>query len=272
MNFHKGWKLRKISSLFVLFFLIFSATAITRGEKIKVGENKWVEGAYAKYQLTYTTINKTDKPHTEEKTGELEFHVLDKRVEVTIHVPPKLFKSVKFELKNGSIYYHGKHVVLPFFYRGEKTVAFYDNEYENITRMIKSSASLRSGIVHGRPTLYTTTEVIRCINGTVTNLGSNSYIFGATTGLLFHGIVGYSILLNRLFNLSVEFADFAISDTNIELGRENKGALLTYYLYITCPVIVIIAIFVIFAYLYRRNYRRHYNAGYSNKRPGKKVR
>ncbi len=94
--------------------------------------------------------------------------------------------------------------------------------------------------------------------------------------MLFGGVLGYSILLQKIFNIGqppyVELIKLSLSDTNIQLSSVNKGGLIAYYSFIIIPILVIAAVFGLFVYLYKRSHRRKVNERDYRQRHRKKLR
>ncbi len=264
--------LKKSLVIFLFSIFIFSAIPIGHAETtqtIKIGKKKWVNGIYAQYTLQFQVFNETARKE-ENFDGKVEFHVWENKVVVEVLVPKVYHKTINFDIKNGKTYYNGNIVVLPFFYTGNKVISYYNENYENITKIVESSMNLHSGIVYGRPCYQASVNVIYWYNASVVK-NFNIYDFDKSTGLLFGGVLGYSILLQKIFNIGqppyVELIKLSLSDTNIQLSSVNKGGLLAYYSFFVIPIIIIVAVFGVFVYLYKRSHRRkEYERDYRQRR------
>ncbi len=262
----KSKSITKILTVFIFFIIIFSFPVFANEEKIKVGKQMWIDGIYAKYSLKYTLV-KSDKTIS----GNLEFHVVGSKLFVEIYGSEISHKVLKLDVKDDQTYYNGERVVLPFFYKGVQ-ISYYDGEYIKATEIRNITMVTQKGILHGRQALYVEAEAVYREDNKTQSI-QNVYEFGKSSHLLFNGFLGYSILINHFFNINNALnIRISLLDTNIELAPPNNSLVFSYYLYMMCPIISIILIFVIFLYLYRRVYSRDKNEHYSHKKSNKKIR
>ncbi len=233
--------------------------------------NFYTDGLYIKYKMHWGNPNGGDGGY-----GWITLRVKHNLIYLNATIPnfypghteeKTLYRELVLNHTGDNVYYHGKKVILPFFYTGGKIVSQYKENYTKITQKVVQLNSLQGGIIEFQKVYFLyTMDHIMFDNGTPWNENDpGTYEYGYNTNLLFFMdcALADDPIISRMMNITYpvnfggsvfyETVPFGLSlhETNINLGPIDYFSLVLTFIVLGLPVLILVAIPAAIIMIYR---------------------